>query len=116
MDMRMPTQGVMKYPRAEVWASTPPVQKLQLQREVAGPAGSHRADDSCPTTHEALLRFALWPLPLLSLTHSGILCRVPAQPFTSLPLPYVLFLLSTYYLLIITARFLQCEDGATVII
>lgn len=37
MDMRMPTQGVIKYPRAEVWASTPPAEKLQLQKRYLVP-------------------------------------------------------------------------------
>lgn len=43
MDMMVPTQGVMKYPRADVWASTPPVQRLQLQKGgdcPPAPAGS----------------------------------------------------------------------------
>lgn len=40
----------------------------------------------------------------------------PAQPFTPLTLPHVSFLLSTYYVLIITACSLQSEDGAIIII
>ena len=39
----------------------------------------------------------------------------PAQPFTSLTLPHVSFLLSTYYVLI-TACSLQSEDGTIIII
>lgn len=96
MDKKMPTQGVMKYPRAEVWASTPPVQKLQLQSGGAGPTGSHGgrgavANGSCPTSHHALLRSTSWPLLLCSLTN---LCGAPAQPFASLIPPYLSLLLS----------------------
>lgn len=108
MDMKMPTQGVMKYPRAEVWASTPPVQRLQLQNGGggAGPAGSHGrggggAHDSCPTSHHALLRFTSWPLPLCWLTKLRNPCRAPAQPFASFIPPYLSLLLSTYYVLIL---------------
>lgn len=85
MDTKMPTQGVMKYPRAEVWASTPPVRKLQLQWEVAGPTGSHRENNSGPTSYYDRLRFTSRPLPRLSQTtrESGQ-GPSPAQPFTSL--------------------------------
>lgn len=33
MERRMPTQGVMKYPRAEVWGSTPPVTETLTAEE-----------------------------------------------------------------------------------
>lgn len=107
MDMKMPTQGVMKYPRAEVWASTPPVRKLQLQ---SGGGWSHRlprrvADASCPASHHALLRFASRPPPLCSLTNSGACAGL--QPSPTLCFSDSSLLLSTYYMLIIIAYTLQ---------
>lgn len=37
MERRMPTQGVMKYPRAEVWASTPPGTESLAAKETQSP-------------------------------------------------------------------------------
>ena len=68
---------------------------------------------ACPTSQYTHLRFTSRPLPFLPLTLRTLVQGALAWPFTSLTLS---LLLSTYYVLIINARFLQSEYGAVRII
>lgn len=108
MDMTVPTQGVMKYPRADVWASTPPVQRLQLQK--GGPPAPSGSLSSF-ALHTSQIHLLASPIPPTDTEDpcAGALAR----PFASLTRS---FLLSAYYVLIINACFLQSEYGAVRII
>lgn len=114
MDMKMPTQGVMKYPRAEVWASTPPVQKLQLQSGGGWSRGLPWAGDRGGANDSS--HFPLCTSQLHLLASSALLADKTQEPMQD-PRPALCFfhsclslLLSTYYVLIFTARSVQSED------
>ena len=97
MDMRMPTQGVIKYPRAEVSASTPPAEELQLQKRGTWSRW-------LPQGFQLLSHFPLCtsqthsqPLLLLPSLTNGNLVQGPRAALHFSHFPHVSFLLSTYY-------------------
>lgn len=107
----MPTQGVMKYPRAEVWASTPPVRKLQLQQAGGWSHVLPQGNNSGPTSYYGLLRLISWPLPLLSQqTRESCQGRSPALHFSHSHPTVCLFLAPTM------CSLLQSDDGTIITI